>query len=545
MGSMNNTARGLSAWLILSLVSITGLAAAGGQLQVLDAVKAGDHEAVRSLLAEQNIDVNAPLAYGETALTWAATRDDSEMVELLIRAGADVNRANDYGVTPLSMACTNGNRALVAQLLGEGANPNAAQATGETPLMTCARTGKAEAVRLLLDQGATVDAKESERDQTALMWAVAQSHSETVKVLIEHGADVNATSATVSVHTPYIINSDSGHLYDFYNENVYLPEVKGGFTPLMFAAQAGDLESARILLEAGADVNAATRNDGSALVQATINGQEKAALFLLENGADPNAPDGYGLTALHWAVQEGLTTLVSRPRASNDRLWVHQNMPDLIRSLLSHGADPNARIGQDFMPYEVIRFGRSLGNYLPQVGLTGSTPFLLAAAVADLPSMHALVEGGADPTLATGEGTTPLMVAAGMGPDRGFRFTPQQRKNFLEAVKLAVHWGNEVGVVGPEGRTALHGAALNTLTEVVRFLVENGADMEAKDLYGQTAMSLALGDPDGLVYQHLADYNADDKFRRRSGGPHKETVDLLLSLGARPYVSTGRDIEKF
>ena len=542
---MDKTVNAISVWLMVSLVSITGLAAASGQLQVLDAVKAGDHEAVESLLAEQDTDVNAPQAYGETALTWAATRDDSEMVELLMRAGADPNLANDYGITPLSMACTNGNAAMVAELLNAGANPNAAHATGETALMTCARTGNAEAVRLLLDQGAAVDAKESERSQTALMWAVAQGHSEAVKVLVEHGANVNATSATVSVHTPKIINETSGHLYDFYNENVYLPEVKGGFTPLMFAAQTGDVKSLRILLEARADVNGATRNDGSALVQASINGQEEAAVLLLENGADPNATDGYGLTALHWALQEGLTTLVSRPRASNDHLWVHPNMPDLVRALLAHGADPDARINQDFMPYEVTRFGRSLGNYLPQVGLTGSTPFLLAAAVADLTSMHALEEGGADPTLATEEGTTPLMVAAGLGPDRGFRSTPEQRKNFLEAVKLTVQWGNEVGVVGPEGRTALHGAALNTLTEVVRFLAENGADLEAKDVYGQTAMSLALGDPDGLVYQHLADYNADDKFRRRPGGPHKETVELLLKLGANPYISTGRDVEKF
>ncbi len=542
---MDKTVKGLSIWLILFLASVTGLSAASGQLQVLDAVKAGDHEAVGSLLAEPDSDVNAPLAYGETALSWAATRDDSEMVELLMRAGADPNLANDYGITPLSMACTNGNAAMVAELLNAGANPNAAHATGETALMTCARTGNAEAVRLLLDQGAAVDAKESERSQTALMWAVAQGHSAAAKVLVEHGANVNATSATVSVHTAYIINEASGHLYDFYNKNVYLPEVKGGFTPLMFAAQAGDVESLRILLEAGADVNGATRNDGSALVQASINGQEKAAVLLLENGADPNSTDGYGLTALHWTLQEGLTTLVSRPRASNDHLWVHPNMPDLVRALLAHGADPDARINQDFMPYEVTRFGRSLGNYLPQVGLTGSTPFLLAAAVADLTSMHALVEGGADPTLATEEGTTPLMVAAGLGPDRGFRSTPEQQKNFLEAVKLTVQWGNEVGEVGPEGRTALHGAALNTLTEVVRFLVENGADLEAKDIYGQTAMSLALGDPDGLVYQHLADYNADDKFRRRSGGPHKETVELLLQLGAKPYISTGRDVEKF
>jgi len=393
-------------WTLVWMVPLLCLVstASGSDLKLVDAVREGDHEAVRSLIKER-ADVNAPQAYGATVLAWAAHRDDLEMVELLIGARANVNTADVYGVTPLSLACTNGNAAVVEKLLMAGANPNTALSTGETPLMTCARTGNREAVKSLLVHGADVNAKEHERGQTALMWAVAQEHPEVVGALVEHGADLQARSATLPLYTPKIINKSSGAWIEFYNKNVYFPKVKGGFTPLMFAGQTGALDSARILLAAGADVNAATLDDGSALVLASSNGHVKVALFLLEKGADPNATDGYGLTALHWALQEGIVALFSRPHIT-DRFWVHPNMPELVTALLAHGADPNARITRDFLPYDIQRFSRARGNSLPQVGLTGGTPFLLAAAVADLGAMRVLVKAGADPKVATEEGTT-------------------------------------------------------------------------------------------------------------------------------------------
>ena len=233
-------------------------------------------------------------------------------------------------------------------------------------------------------------------------------------------------------------------------------------------------------------------------------------------------------------------------------------MPELVTALLAHGADPNARITRDFLPYDIQRFSRARGNSLPQVGLTGGTPFLLAAAVADLGAMRVLVEAGADPTLATEEGTTPLMVAAGMGTDRNLSVaasgccipgtvarTEEPQKRFLEAAKLAVRLGGSVNAVTLGGRTALHGAALYGFTDIVQLLADKGADLDAQDMYGQTALSIAMADPDGLVYRHLKDYNPDDRFRRRRGGPHQETVELLLELGAAPYERTGRNIKVF
>ena len=129
-------------WVVF-LLGVVNLAA-GSNLQLVDAVKEGDHTAVRSLLGDE-ADVNVRPAYGTTVLAWAANRNDLEMVELLIEAGAGVNVADVYGVTALSLACTNVNAAMVAKLLAARADPKLAQVTGETPLMTCTRTGSAEA----------------------------------------------------------------------------------------------------------------------------------------------------------------------------------------------------------------------------------------------------------------------------------------------------------------------------------------------------------------------------------------------------------------
>lgn len=529
--------KGWAGWMLL--VSVASFAAGpSADLRLLEAVKRQDKEAVRSLLKER-IDVNARQGDGATALAWAADRNGLEMADLLLRAGADANAANEYGVTPLSLACANGNGAMVERLLKGGGNPNAARATGETPLMTCARVGAVEAVKLLLARGANVNAKDTERGQTALMWAAAQKHSDVVQALVDYKADVQARSAVLPLYKPTQPIT--------YSPNVHFPETKGGFTPLLFAAQAGDLESVRILLAAGARVNDATSEAGSALVLAVMNGHEKVALFLLDQGADPNLADGYGITALHWAVQEGLKAMWGVP-GENDRYWEHPNMPELVKALLVRGASPNARIKKDLDPH-LHRFARNRPVDLsqPQAWLTGATAFLLAAAAGDHGIMRLLIEGKADPNIATVQGLTPLMVAAGVGADRvaggttgfspavieGNDFPPEEAKKYLEALKLAVEHGGDVNAPGPGGRTALHGAVLWGEMQIIQYLAEKGADLEARDMYGQTALSIALGDPGRFLFRQLPDDDFDSTFRRAKA--HKQAAELLLKLGAMPY----------
>ncbi len=484
--------------------------AAADDLLLVRAVKAGDPPAaLRSLLAE-GADVNAAEADGATALAWASHRDNLEVADLLIRAGADVNAANDYGVTPLALACGNRSASMAETLLEAGADPNVTQWTGETPLIVCARTGAVEAVKALLSRGADVDMKESQQGQTALMRAAAGRHPEVVRALVEHEADVHARS-------------------------------RGGFTPLLFASQQGDIESARILLAAGADLDEAPladvdarrdeigggcvtssatalqcfvpRENGTPLVVATESGHEALALFLLENGADPNRTDAYGRTALHYAVPEGWAAVDSffyRPFHDEIRL---PNLPDLVEALLSHGADPNAQIAKDYSPY-------SRGPYRYETRAVGATAFALAAAAADLGIMHRLLDAGADPKLPLMDGTTPLMLAAGVGRIQDRR-SEQEAANAFEAVRLTAALGLDVDAANSAGRTALHGAASVGADPIIQFLAEQGANLEAADRRGLTPYGMAAG------------MAGDEQHADRI---YEDTMDLFVSLAGKPLV---------
>src|SRR6266704_2959431 len=403
-------------WAIVALLGVASVAAAADDLGLVDAVKNRDRAAVRSLM-EQHLNVNAAQPDGTTALAWAANKDDLETTDLLIRAGAKVNVANDYGVTPLSLACTNRSAPMVERLLKAGADPNAAQWTGETPLIVCARTGNVETVKLLLSHGADPNAKETQQGHTALMRAVAEKHPEVVRALIERGADVRARS-------------------------------KGGFTALLFASQQGDVASARILLAAGADVNEATPENGTALVMAVASGRQEFAIFLLENGADPNAADAYGVTALHYAIPRGIAGIdsvsaVFRPLSE----LPPANMPGLVKALLAHGANANAQIARDFPPY-------TRSPYALQTSLVGVTPFLLAAAAGDVDLMRILLGGAADPHIKSKDGSTALMMAAGVGRVDE-RENKQEDARALEAAKLALMLGDDINAANERGRTPL------------------------------------------------------------------------------------------
>ena len=152
-------------------------------VRLIEAVKAGNVQGVRTLLAER-VDVNARDADGTTALHWAVRDDAVDIVVSLIRAGASANVANRHGVTPLVLAATNGSAAVIDELMKAGADPNAAMPEGQTALMAAARTGRVEAVEALLRGGADPNVHERRLGETALMWAAAENHAGAVAALI-------------------------------------------------------------------------------------------------------------------------------------------------------------------------------------------------------------------------------------------------------------------------------------------------------------------------------------------------------------------------
>ena len=477
---------------LIVFVVFVASSAAAGKSDVADAAMRGDRAAVRALLA-QRADVNAAQDDGARALHWAAHWDDVEMAEILIRAGADVNAANDYGVTALVLACTNRSGAMVEKLLAARANPNAAQTTGVTPLMECARTGATAGVAALLARRASVHAAHANTGQTALMWAVAGTHPEIVKLLIDHGAEVRTRS-------------------------------KAGFTPLMFAARSGDEDSARLLLDEGAHVDEAAPEQGSALVVASAGGHEALALLLLARGADPNAADRHGITALHNAVQRGLTALICVRYDDSYRLQP-SNMPDLAAALLARGANPNAR----------IQANDTRGPDGTAFTMKGATPYFLAAVAGDAPLMRLLGTSGADPRLTAEGGATPLMAAArsactGSCEYRGANLDVDEAAAAaaLDAVRVAVERGADVNAANEDGQTAMHMAAFTGADGVVQFLADHGASVDEQDTRGETPWSMAAGLSTVLRY-------------RGQYGTHESTAKLLLKLGARPMTQEELD----
>ena len=485
---------GFSRTLRVALVAASALAstaAADPDRRIANAAKAQDLAAVRALV-KQKTDVNVPQGNGATALHWAAHWDHQEMADLLVAARASVNAGDDHGLTPLALACLNGSARMVAALLKAGANPNMASVVGETPLMTASHTGNVQVVKLLLAAGAAIGARESTLEQTALMRAVAENHTDVVRVLIEAGGDVTARS-------------------------------KNRFTALLFAAQQGNIDAARLLLDAGAEVDESAPDgiagdtnagrafkpdtDAAALLVAIDSQHEAMARFLLDRGANPNL-NAAGRTALHSAVQ--------------------QAMPDLVKTLLARGADPNARLTKG-MPALSRQIFQQHGL---EVSITGATPFWLAASYGDVQTMRILKEGGADPNLMTADRTTPLMVAAGLdfveGQDKyGRRWftlnTTALQSRAREAILYCLELGADINALNDKRQTPLIGAVYFRSPALVKLMVDRGAKVNVVNTRGQTPWLITQGE-----------------YRSGSFLTDKETADLLVSLGAD--VTLGKDL---
>ena len=436
-----------------AVLSIAGTVAFAETPPLVDAAKQGDAAAVEVLLGG-GASVAAAAPDGATALHWASHHDDVGTVARLLEAGADVNAATDLGVTPLWAASQNGSAALAAMLLEAGADPNRALLAGESPLMVAARAGAPGVARLLLAYGADAEAR-GPRGQTAMMWAVGQHHADMVEVLLAHGADVHARSDVWSQ-----MMAVPPHGQPEYNADV----PHGGNTALMFAARDGDLASARLLIAAGADVDDENAWGVSAVTMAAHAGFGPLVALFLEAGADPDAAEA-GFAAIHAAVM--------------------RRDAKLVATLLDHGADPNAVL-RTWTPTR-----RASRDFHFKPALIGATPFWLAARFAAPDVMHLLVEHGADPAFVhharykrrysqvLTESTTALMAAAGMGGGRLEAWVPPDPAEAellaLDAVQVVLELGADLNATDLGGRTALDGARMARMRTLAAFLESQGA----------------------------------------------------------------------
>jgi ankyrin repeat protein len=440
-------------------------------------------------------------AQAVASLADAAEKKDRAKVAALLGQGADVNASQADGMTALHWAAYHDDVSLAKQLLEAGARARAANRHGVTPLSVACGNGNAAIVSLLLEAGA--DANTTLRGgETVLMTAARTGKPGPVKLLLSHGARVNArdrkgqtalTWAAAEGHAE-VVSLLLAAGADFKSP---LPS---GFTPLLFAARDGRLDVVRVLLKAGADVHdviparkgvpRGPKPGTGALLLAVENGHFELAIELVKAGADPNDQRA-GHSALH------VISWVRKPSRGDDEEGDPPPIGsgkltslDFVKAMVANGARVN-------LPSKAGVSGRGTLNR------PGATPFLAAASTADVPLMELLVKLGADPLLANSQGTSALLAAAGVGvgaPEEA----PGTEPEVLESVKLLLKLGADINAVDDNGDTAMHGAAYRNHPKVVQLLADRGARIAVwnrANKAGLTPLMIAEGHRPGLNFR--------------------------------------------
>lgn len=510
---------------LLALIAVASLAGearaqGGDEDPVIQAVLDGRDGDLATLIA-QKANVNALDGAGVSALGLAVSSGDTALVDRLLKAHANPNLANALGVTPLFVAIENGSDELARMLLDSGADPNVAQVNGETPLMVAVRNGEVEIVRMLLAKKAKVNAAEKQFGQTALMMAAGRP--EIVKMLLAKRADVKAKTKGWDVKN-VIYTPATGTLgltgIPWNNDGTYTAKM-GGTTALLFATQRGDLESAKLLVEAGADVNQAAA-DGTtpllaalyrwqipedrpidiqgALVARPLGGLYYAsdcalANYFLDQGAKVNVSDRAGYTPLHGAlvnlVDPALIALQGNENGARRKseykppAEVQAASLATIKRLLDAGADPNkATIHPTPGP---------VGNVRVNPAPPGSTPLHVAAQVGLAEVTQELVAHGGDPNRVRQDGQTPFTVAAQVSNLGALKAMvaggADLRKIYNPTEKVA---DPVLSKAEPRSHvTVLHIAAVAAADSVIEYLVSAGVPLDVVNDHGETAADLA------------------------------------------------------
>jgi ankyrin repeat protein len=474
------------------------------------AVYRSDRAMVDQLIAA-GANVKAANREGMTPMWLAAINGDAATLTALMSAGADANEKLPLGRTPLMIAARTGNIEAMKVLVDKGADVNAKEtARGTTPLMWAADEAHPAAVQFLLDHGADKNAKSSPanrgrgpalgksndpRKQVAAQGAAlaagqpldlagVRAAAEAPATPPARGAGAGGNAARAAgggaagnrgggaAAAATGDDADAADLATFgFARNRVQPNDGGQLTALIIAARSDDLESVKVLLAAGVDVNQTSGYGWSPLLVATQNRYYKLGVYLLDHGADPNLTNKGGWTPLYLATDNRNIESGDYPvrRPDMDHL-------DFIKHLVDKGANVNARIKDSTETRTVFT-----NQWLDE---NGATAFLRASQSGDVDLMKLLLSKGADPKIPTTLGVTALQVAAGIGWVEGITYEWSPKATF-EAVKMLIDLGLDVNAQADTGRTALHGAAHKGRPDVIQILADHGAKLDVRD-YGNT-----------------------------------------------------------
>jgi ankyrin repeat protein len=528
----------------VAAVLLAASAALAAESRVADAAMKSDLAGVRALI-QQKADVNAPQVDGATALHWAVHRDSVEIAEALVKAGANVKAANRAGATPLGMAALYGNPKLIDLLIKSGADAKERGPNGETTLMFAARNGNPDAIKVLIAAGAEINAREPVRGTTALMWAAEQRHPEAVKALLAAGADHSIRSGGAGVSRNYLaprVNTRNVEEAQrrreravaagrTYQEQLEFENANGGVN--RGASPGGPVQPT----QGGAPAGGAPGQGAAAAAPAGAGGGAGAAAGQGGGGGGRGGRGGRG----GGGQGGGRGGAQAEQAPQGDQ--TDTDDPEVVAGLVGGGGG-------------------------------GLTALVFASREGDLESVKALVEAGANVNLATAGSWTPLLTAinnrnyriagylldhganpntpnnpAGWTPlylatdnrniEGGDYPVPKPDIDHLEIIKLLIAKGANVnGTIRDNtltrtiftmqwffeaGATPFIRASMSSDTELMKLLLQNGADPKARTNNGDTALTLAggIGWVDGVTYE-------------RSAKENLEAVRMLLDLGVDP-----------
>jgi ankyrin repeat protein len=461
-----------------------------------DLIQAGNHKAALDKI-RTGADVNAAQPDGTRPIHWAVYRVDYDLIDALIAKKAKVDVTNEFGSTPLAEAVQLADARMVKMLLDGGAGIEGANQDGQTALMLAIKTAELPVVEMLVKAGANVNTVEKFQNQTPLMWAATapKNAGEMVKLLLSKGANVKARA--LYTDWPNQISSEP--------RGQYRPV--GGLTALLYAVRNGCYDCAEAMIGSGADVNVPTPEGVTPLMVALDNDHNDVAKLLLDHGANPHVSDWWGRTALYIAIDRkesggggrggggGGRGAAAVSRGSSPVI----SSMDIINRLLAADVDVNAEMNM----LRPSRGGNS-GRFGPEQLNTGCTPLYRATEAGDMEVIRTLLARGANPNI-NDMGFTPFLVAAGVIPGGGGGGGGGAPNTML--LDLMIQHGADVNaqVTGTrtysmrisyntpadkEGVSALHAAAQAGRTDLVRYLLEKGANPELVAANGKKPIDL-------------------------------------------------------
>jgi ankyrin repeat protein len=479
-------------------------------------IESGNRKAALERIRTASVaDINEPQPDGTRPIQWAIHHVDYEILGALIAKKATLNVKNDFGSTPIAEAAELGDARMVKMLLDAGAEVEGANPDGQTALMLAIKTGETTVVDLLIKAGANVNTVEKFHKQTPLMWAASapRNAGAITKLLLSKGADFKPRA--MFTDWPSQITSEPRAQY----------RPVGGLTALLYAARDGCSECADALIAAGADVNFPTPDGVSALMLALDNDHNDVAKLLLARGANPKVWDWWGRTALYIAIDRKEVLDGTRRKGTAQGATGAVSSMEIINALVAANVEINAMLNME----RPSRSGNS-GRFVDPLLNTACTPLMRATVGdrepkpdpknigGDAEVVRLLLSKGANPNI-NSAGLTPFLVAAGVGA--GFRVgatglamdSSAGGPVNKEVMELLLQDGADVNaqVTGTltysmrisrapsanEGRTALHIAAMEGKSDMVRYLLSKGASTEIKDAGGLKPIDLLPGGAQG------------------------------------------------